>query len=82
MSGGGRPGDAPDRPPPTQWWGAFSYNLPSDMSRSDKWDDFRVRGSLGRAGLTQARFFGTTLILSPTPSTIICRSVRISTRAY
>ena len=27
-------------------------NLPSDMSHSDEWDDFRVRGSLGRAGLT------------------------------
>ena len=44
MSGGGRPGDAPDRPPPTQWWGAFSYNLPSDMSHSDKWDDFSSQG--------------------------------------
>ena len=57
VSGGGRPGDAPDRPPPTQGWGVFSNNLPSDLSHSDEWDDFRVRGSLGRAGLTQARFW-------------------------
>ena len=60
VSGGGRPGDAPDRPPLTQWWGVFSYNLPSHLSLY-----FRVRGSLGRAGLTQASF-GTTLILPHT----------------
>ena len=35
---GGCPGDAPDHPPPTQWWGAF--NLPSDLSHSDEWDNF------------------------------------------
>jgi hypothetical protein len=35
---GGCPGDAPDRPPPTQWWGAF--NLPSDLSHSYEWDNF------------------------------------------
>jgi hypothetical protein len=35
---GGCPGDAPDCPPPTQGWGAF--NLPSDLSHSDKWDNF------------------------------------------
>ena len=34
VSGGGRPGDAPDRPPPTQGWGVFSNNLPSDLSHS------------------------------------------------
>ncbi len=38
VSDGGCPGDAPDHPPPTQWWGAF--NLPSDLSRSDEWDNF------------------------------------------
>jgi hypothetical protein len=32
------PGDAPDRLPPTQRWGAF--NLPSDLSQCDKWDNF------------------------------------------
>ena len=40
VSGGGRPGDAPDRPPPTHEWGVLSNNLPSDLSRSDEWDDF------------------------------------------
>ncbi len=38
VSDGRCPGDAPDHPPPTQWWGAF--NLPSDLSHSDKWDNF------------------------------------------
>ena len=28
VSDGGRPGDAPDRPPPTQGWGVLSFNLP------------------------------------------------------
>ncbi len=65
VSGGGRPGDAPDRPPPTQWWGVFSCNLPLNLSQSDEWDDFRVGGSLGHVGLTQASF-GTTLILPHT----------------
>ncbi len=35
---GGCPGDAPDCPPPIQWWGAL--NLPPDLSHSDKWDNF------------------------------------------
>ncbi len=39
VSNGGCPGDAPDRPPPTQWWGV-SNNLPSDLSHSDEWDNF------------------------------------------
>ncbi len=44
VSGGGRPGDAPDRPPPTHWWGVLSNNLPSDLSHSDEWDDFSSQG--------------------------------------
>ena len=44
VSGGGRPGDAPDRPPPTQGWGVLSNNLPSDLSHSDEWDDFSSQG--------------------------------------
>ncbi len=56
MLDGGCPGDAPDHPPLTQWWGAF--NLPSDLSHSDKWDDFfESEGSLGGMGLTQASFW-------------------------
>ncbi len=31
-------GDALDHPPPTKWSGAF--NLPSDLSHSDEWDNF------------------------------------------
>jgi hypothetical protein len=50
VSGDGRPGDAPDRPPPTQGWGVFPNNLPSDLSHSDKWDNFRVRGEPGLRG--------------------------------
>ena len=69
VSDGGRPGDAPDRPPPTQGWGVLSFNLPPDLSHCDEWDDFRVRGSLGRAGLTQARFWHHTHPF-PTPSTV------------
>ncbi len=42
--GGGRPGDAPDRPPPTQGWGVLSNNLPSDLSHNDEWDDFSSQG--------------------------------------
>ena len=64
-----READAPVMPRtarlPIQWWGVFSCNLPLDLSHSDGWDDFRVGGSLGRAGLTQASF-GTTLILPHT----------------
>ena len=44
VSGGGRPGDAPDHPPPTHWWGVLSNNLPSDLSHSDEWDDFSSQG--------------------------------------
>jgi len=44
VSGGGRPGDAPDRPPPTHGWGVLSNNLPSDLSCSDEWDDFLSQG--------------------------------------
>ena len=44
VSGGGRPGDAPDRPPPTHGWGVLSNNLPSDLSHSDEWDDFLSQG--------------------------------------
>jgi hypothetical protein len=44
VSGGGRPGDAPDRPPPTQGWGVLSNNLPPDLSHSDEWDDFSSQG--------------------------------------
>ena len=55
------------RPPPNG--GVPFLNLPSDMSHSDEWDDFRVRGSLGRAGLTQARFWHHTHPF-PTPSTV------------
>jgi hypothetical protein len=39
VSGGGCPGDAPDRPPSTHGWGV-SNNLPSDVSRSVDWDNF------------------------------------------
>ena len=66
---GGCPGDAPDHPPPTQWWGAF--NLPSDLSRSDRVGQlFESEGSLGRTGLTQASFWHHT-DTSPTPSTVL-----------
>jgi hypothetical protein len=38
VSDGRGPSDALDHMPPTQWWGAFY--LPSDLSHSDKWDNF------------------------------------------
>ena len=44
VSGGGRPGDAPDRPAPTQGWGVLSNNLPPDLSHSDEWDDCSSQG--------------------------------------
>jgi hypothetical protein len=44
VSGGGRPGDAPDRPHLTHGWGVLSNNLPSDLSHSDEWDDFSSQG--------------------------------------
>ena len=42
--GGRRPGDARDHLPPTHGWGVLSNNLPSDLSRSDKWDNFSSQG--------------------------------------
>ena len=44
VPGGGRPGDAPDRPHLTHGWGVLSNNLPSDLSHSDEWDDFSSQG--------------------------------------
>ena len=29
---------------PDSWWGVLSNNLPSDLSHSDKWDDFSSQG--------------------------------------
>ncbi len=53
---GGCAGDAPDRPPLTQWWGAL--NLPSDLSHSGQVGQlFESEGCLGCMELTQVSFW-------------------------
>jgi len=65
VSGGGRPGDAPDRPPPTHGWGVLSNNLPSDLSHSDEWDDFSSQGEPGSRGTNPGKFLAPHSELSP-----------------
>ena len=65
VSGGGRPGDAPDHPPPTHGGVSYPTTSPLTCHTVTSGTTFRVRGEPGSRGTNPGKFLAPHSELSP-----------------